>query len=41
MSIPKQGADPAGGAPDAYEAFMRAEQARWREVVKQAGIKPE
>jgi tripartite-type tricarboxylate transporter receptor subunit TctC len=37
----KQGADPAGGTPDDYETFMRAEQARWHEVVKQAGIKPE
>ena len=40
-SFAKQGADPAGGTPDDYEAFMRAESARWREVVKQAGIKPE
>jgi tripartite-type tricarboxylate transporter receptor subunit TctC len=37
----KQGADPAGGTPDDYETFMRAEQARWHEVGKQAGIKPE
>jgi hypothetical protein len=41
MSIPRQDADAAGGAPDDYETFMRAEQARWREVVKQAGIKQE
>jgi hypothetical protein len=41
MSIPRQGADPASGTPDDYRTFMRAEQACWREVVKQAGIKPE
>jgi tripartite-type tricarboxylate transporter receptor subunit TctC len=38
-SFAKQGADPAGGTAEQFGAFMRAESARWREVVKQAGIK--
>jgi tripartite-type tricarboxylate transporter receptor subunit TctC len=37
----KQGAEAAGGTPDQYDAFIRAESAKWREVVKQAGIKAE
>ena len=40
-SFAKQGADAAGGTPEQYDAFIRAEFARWREVVKQAGIKAE
>jgi tripartite-type tricarboxylate transporter receptor subunit TctC len=36
-----QGADPGGGSPAAFDAFMRDEQARWGVVVKEAGIKPE
>ena len=28
-------------APERFERFMREESARWRVVVKQAGIKPE
>jgi tripartite-type tricarboxylate transporter receptor subunit TctC len=36
-----QGADPGGGSPAAFDAFMRDEQARWGAVVKEAGIKPE
>jgi tripartite-type tricarboxylate transporter receptor subunit TctC len=40
-SFAKQGTDPAGGTPEAFDAFMRAESARWREVVIKAGIKPE
>src|SRR5262245_19983534 len=37
----KQGADPGGGSPAEYDAFIRVESARWREVVKEAGIKAE
>lgn len=37
----KQGAEPGGGPPEQYDAFIRQESARWREVVKQAGIKAE
>jgi tripartite-type tricarboxylate transporter receptor subunit TctC len=36
-----QGADPGGGAPAAFDAFIRDEIARWGAVVKEAGIKPE
>jgi tripartite-type tricarboxylate transporter receptor subunit TctC len=37
----KQGAEAARGTPKQYDAFIRQEAARWREVVKQAGIKAE
>jgi tripartite-type tricarboxylate transporter receptor subunit TctC len=40
-SFAEQGADPAGGSPEQFDAFIREESARWREVVKQAGIKPD
>jgi tripartite-type tricarboxylate transporter receptor subunit TctC len=40
-SFAKQGTDPAGGTPEQFDAFMRAESARWREVVIKAGIKPD
>jgi tripartite-type tricarboxylate transporter receptor subunit TctC len=37
----EQGADPKGGTPEEFAAFMHDEQARWGPVVKAAGIKPE
>ena len=40
-SFTKQGADPAGGSPEQFAAFMREEHARWGVVVKEAGIKPD
>ena len=40
-SFAKQGTDPAGGTAEQFDAFMRAESARWREVVIKAGIKPD
>ena len=40
-SFGKQGAETAGGTPEQYDAFIRAESAKWREVVRQAGIKAE
>jgi tripartite-type tricarboxylate transporter receptor subunit TctC len=40
-SFAKQGTDPAGGTAREFDAFMRQESARWGEVVRQAGIKPE
>jgi len=40
-SFADQGADPQGGTPEAFAAFMREESARWAAVVKQAGIKPD
>ena len=30
-----------GNTPEQYAAFIRAEQKRWGEVVKRAGIKPD
>jgi len=40
-SLADQGAEPQGGTPEQYAAFMREESARWRAVVTQAGIKPD
>lgn len=40
-SFADQGADIQGGTPAWFDAFMRGESARWGEVVRQAGIKPE
>jgi tripartite-type tricarboxylate transporter receptor subunit TctC len=40
-ALADQGAEVAGGTPEDFAAFMRAEIARWGPVVKAAGIKPE
>ena len=40
-SFARQGAIPGGGTPQQYDAFMRAEQARWSDVVKKNNIKVE
>ena len=40
-SLTDQGADVQGGTAEDFGAFMRHESARWRGVVKQAGIMPE
>lgn len=40
-SLLDQGADPIGGTPEAHDAFIKSEVARWRKVVKEAGITPE
>ena len=37
----RQGAVPMGGPPERYDAFIRAEQARWGEVVRKNNIKME
>jgi len=34
-----QGAEPAGGTPEEFAAFIRVEQAKWRKVIEQAAIK--
>ena len=34
-----QGAEPAGGTPEEFAAFIRVEQAKWRKVIEQANIK--
>ena len=36
-----QGAEPGGDATEAFAAFLRAETARWGEVVRRAGVTPE
>ena len=33
----EEGADPAGGSPEKFAAFVRAEHEKWRLVVKQSG----
>ncbi len=33
--------EPVGGSPESYAAFIRAETAKWSEVVKLANMKPE
>ncbi len=36
-----QGADPAGGSPEEFSAFLKEEIAKWGKVVKEAGISAE
>ena len=40
-SFARQGANPGGGTPAEFAAFIHDELARWGVVVKQAGIKPD
>ncbi len=35
------GAEPVGSTPEQFHAYIRAETAKWANVVKQAGIRPE
>jgi tripartite-type tricarboxylate transporter receptor subunit TctC len=35
----EQGAEPVGSTPEQFAAFMRAEIARWAEVVKVSGAR--
>jgi tripartite-type tricarboxylate transporter receptor subunit TctC len=35
------GADPVGGSPDQFAAFLKVEMAKWAKLVKAAGIKSE
>lgn len=37
----KEGADPAGGTPQQFGAFVRSEFEKWRVVVKESGATPE
>ena len=39
--LASQGAEPVGGTPEEYDAFVRTEIAKWQRVCKDAGIKPE
>jgi tripartite-type tricarboxylate transporter receptor subunit TctC len=36
-----QGLEPARDSPDEFAAFVKLEVARWRDVVRSAGIQPE
>jgi tripartite-type tricarboxylate transporter receptor subunit TctC len=36
-----QGFEPAGNAPEEFDAYIRSELAKWTKVVRQAGIKPD
>ena len=40
-SLVKEGADPAGGTPQAFGAFVRSEYEKWRVVVRESGATPE
>jgi tripartite-type tricarboxylate transporter receptor subunit TctC len=35
------GADPSGNTPDEFARFIRADQAKWAKLMREAGIKPE
>jgi tripartite-type tricarboxylate transporter receptor subunit TctC len=35
------GAEPVGSTPEEFLAYIRSETAKWADVIKQAGIKPE
>lgn len=35
------GSTPIGGTPEAFEAHMRREMAKWAKVLRAAGVKPE
>lgn len=37
----REGAEPIGGTPEEFAAFIAADQAKWAKVVKAAGIKPQ
>ena len=39
--LESQGFEPAATAPEAFDAYIRSELAKWTKVVKQAGIKPD
>lgn len=40
-SLVKEGADPAGGSPQAFAAFVKSEFEKWRVVVRESGATPE
>ena len=37
----KQGLEPVGNTPEAFDAYIRTEIDKWSKVVKQAGLKPD
>jgi tripartite-type tricarboxylate transporter receptor subunit TctC len=40
-SIVSQASEPAGGSPEEFAAFIKSETAKWAELIRAAGIKPE
>ena len=38
-ALEKMGATPVGNSPQEFDAFMRAEAAKWEPVLKEANIK--
>ncbi|MFL9823618.1 Bug family tripartite tricarboxylate transporter substrate binding protein [Rhodoplanes sp. SY1] len=40
-SIVSQASEPAGGTPEEFAAFIKAETAKWAELIRAANIKPE
>jgi tripartite-type tricarboxylate transporter receptor subunit TctC len=38
-TLQKQGFDPLGGGPDAFERYLRSEITRWSDVARAAGVK--
>ena len=38
-ALEKMGATPVGNSPKDFDAFMRAEAAKWEPVLKEANIK--
>ncbi len=39
--LQREGADPVGGTPEAFEALFKAAMAKWARVIREAGIKPD
>ena len=39
--LAKLGAEPVGGSPQQFGAFVQAESRRWGKIIKDLGIKPE
>ena len=37
----REGADPIGGTPDEFAAYIRTERGKWAEVARAANITPE
>ena len=40
-ALTRQGMDPAGSTPEELDAYLKSEIAKWKRVVKEAGIKPD
>ena len=40
-SIVRQGADPTGSTPQAFQTYLKSEIVKWTNVIRAAGIRPE